>query len=136
MPATECVILFDGYCNLCNGLVQFIIPRDKQRVFRFASLQGTFARELFNSKGMNTTNLHETLLLVEEDHIYTRSTAALRIFRRLKGAWPLLYAGIIIPRFLRDAVYKMVARYRYRWFGKKDSCPIPIPEQSDLFLDN
>lgn len=128
----KAVILFDGVCNLCNASVNFIIDRDKKDHFRFAPLQSEIAREL---TGSGTSEAPESILLVEKGKIYRRSTAALRIARRLSGAWPLLYAFIIVPSPLRDLVYNVVAGNRYRWFGKQDSCRIPTPELKKKFLD-
>lgn len=128
------LILFDGVCNLCSGSVQFIIRRDPQRLFRFASLQSELGQSFLKQAQLPPVEL-QTLLLVENGKIYKRSTAALRIARRLRGAWKLLYGLIIIPPFIRNFIYNWVARNRYRWFGKKESCWIPTPELRELFLD-
>ncbi len=124
------IILFDGVCNLCNGAVTFIIDRDPKGVFAFAPLQSDVAYDLIGS----AADRLESLVLVEGDTHYTESTAALRIARRLRGPWPLLYGLIIVPRALRDSVYRLVARNRYRWFGKRDSCRVPTPELRERFL--
>jgi predicted DCC family thiol-disulfide oxidoreductase YuxK len=123
------VIFFDGECNLCNGAVQFIIRHDRQQRFRFASLQGNFGRQTIPSSGeMNT------LYLLENKVLYSRSTAVLRIARQLDGLYKLAYFFIVVPRFLRDAVYNLVARNRYKWFGRQESCAIPTPELNRLFI--
>ena len=122
------VILFDGVCNLCHGAVQFIIRRDRAARFRFASLQSEPGRRLAAGPAP------DSILLIENGLCYDRSTAALRIARRLDGAWPLLYAFIVIPRPLRDALYAWIARHRYRWFGRLDACPLPSPEWETRFL--
>lgn len=127
------VILFDGVCNLCNGFVQFVIRRDKKNRFLFASLQSDEANELL--KDLVSGKDLKTVVLIENDTIYTRSTAALRICRGLPGGWPLLYGFIIIPAFIRNAVYNFISRNRYRWFGKKDHCMIPAPELQKKFLE-
>jgi predicted DCC family thiol-disulfide oxidoreductase YuxK len=127
------ILLFDGVCNLCNSSVQFIVKRDEDAVFRFASLQSEEAQELLNSFEDKPSDL-SSVLLVEDGKLYARSTAALRAARRLSGAWPLLYGFIIIPRPIRDLVYNWIARNRYRWFGKKDQCMIPSPELKARFL--
>lgn len=124
------VILFDGVCNLCNGAVTFIIDRDPKEYFAFAPLQSEVASELL---GTQTENL-ETIVLVENGVRYTESTAALRIARRLRRPWPLLYGFVIVPKELRDGVYRFVARNRYRWFGKRDSCRLPTPDLKKRFL--
>lgn len=125
------VILFDGVCNLCHGAVRFIIRRDRAARFRFASLQSDTGRRL---AGPGLPAEPDSILLFEEGRRYDRSTAALRIARRLDGAWPLLYAFIVIPRPLRDAVYAWIARHRYRWFGRLETCPLPDPGLADRFL--
>ena len=128
------IILFDGVCNLCNASVQFVIKRDKKRLFRYAALQGDTAQKLLansNSPGLDLNSV----VLVENGKVYDRSTAALRIARHLSGGWPLFYAFIIVPKFLRDGVYNFIAKNRYKWFGKQESCMIPTPELKSLFLD-
>ncbi len=121
------VVLFDGVCNLCNNSVQFIITRDRSARFRFAALDSAAARRLIERTGSRSP-LPDSIVLVEQGRVYTRSTAALRIARRLPFPWPLLYAAIVVPRPLRDLAYDFVARNRYRWFGKRDSCMMPTPE--------
>ncbi len=126
------VILFDGVCNFCTASVIFIIKRDPAGKFKFASLQSEYANNILGS----VEHAMDTLLLVEEGKLYKESTAALRIARDLKGGWKLLYAFIVIPKFLRDSVYRLIARNRYNWFGKKDQCMVPTPELRDRFLDS
>jgi predicted DCC family thiol-disulfide oxidoreductase YuxK len=128
------VVLFDGFCNLCSGSVQFIIKRDPQSKFRFASLQSDFGRQQVARFGFDPTQV-DSIVLIEGDRVYRQSDAALRIAKQLSGIWPVLYAGIILPRFLRDAIYNWIARNRYRFFGKKDACWIPTPELKSRFLD-
>ncbi len=126
-------MLFDGVCNLCNASVDFIVKRDGRAAFRFASLQSE-AGEALLRRFQLPTDEHRSLVLVEGDRHYTRSSAALRIARRLGGLWPVFYAFIVVPRFLRDAVYDLVARNRYHWFGKRDTCRVPTPELKSRFL--
>ncbi len=128
------VVLFDGFCNLCSGSVQFIIKRDPASRFRFASLQSDFGQQQVSRFGFDPTKV-ESIVLIEGDQVYRQSDAALRIARQLSGLWPVLYAGIMLPRFLRDAIYNWIARNRYRFFGKKDACWIPTPELKARFLD-
>lgn len=128
------LILFDGVCNLCSGAVQFVLKRDPGNIFQFASLQGETGRALLLERGRASDAL-SSIILLDNGKIHTRSTAALRIARRLSGAWPLLYAFIVIPPFIRDAVYDLIARNRYKWFGKKQECWIPGPQWKDRFLD-
>ena len=132
--AGQSVVLFDGVCNLCTGSVQFIIRRDPVGRFRFASLQSEVGTQLARHHGLSAEVLH-SVVLIEDGHAYERSQAALRIARRLSGGWQLLWSLRVVPRPIRDAVYDVVARNRYRWFGRKDSCMIPTPELRARFLD-
>lgn len=129
---TNPVILFDGVCNLCNGSVQKIIAADPQKQFRFASLQGSFSQQILKQFHLPPSEL-SSFILLENNQIFTKSTGALKVARRLSGAWPLLYAFIIFPRFIRDGVYNIIARNRYKWFGKKESCMVPQAALQDLF---
>ncbi|MFF2445831.1 thiol-disulfide oxidoreductase DCC family protein [Neobacillus sp. NPDC058068] len=129
----ERIILFDGVCNLCNSSVQFILKRDPNGTFKFASLQGEAGQSLLKKYGLNT-NINSFVLL-ENGEIHLKSTAALRICRKLTGAWRLLAVFLIIPRSIRDLFYGIIAKNRYRWFGKKDSCMLPKPEWKSRFLD-
>jgi predicted DCC family thiol-disulfide oxidoreductase YuxK len=127
------LLLFDGVCNLCHGAVQFVIARDPDAHFRFASLQSEYGREIVRREGLPEDVT--TVILVEPDgRVSSRSTAALRVATKLGALWPLLGALLVVPRFLRDPVYEFVARNRYRWFGQKESCPLPDPSLADRFL--
>ena len=129
MPA---VIYFDGFCGLCNRFVDFVLARDVARHFRFASLQGSTATARFGPAG----EVDPATILLEEDGIlYERSTAALRIASRLGGVWSLTAVFSLVPRPIRDAVYDWVARNRYAWFGKRDTCRLPTAEERAAFLD-
>jgi predicted DCC family thiol-disulfide oxidoreductase YuxK len=135
------VVFFDGVCNLCNGVVQFIIDREPTGSFRFAALQSETARDMLVPLGVDPRpDEPDSIVLVTHDKdgkriAFERSTAVLRIARRLTFPWPLVfYAGIIWPRFLRDVFYKFVAKHRYRWFGKTESCRVPTPELRARFL--
>src|SRR4028119_1503639 len=120
-------ILFDGVCNLCNGSVQFILRRDPEARFRFASLQSEAGQRLVTEQGLNPEVL-SSVILIEDGRVYRESTAALRIARHMAGAWKLLRVFVLIPRPIRDAVYRLIARNRYRWFGKSETCWLPPPE--------
>lgn len=128
------VIMFDGVCNLCNASVNFVIDRDKDRYFRYAPLQSDTGRAFLEEHGHHVQNL-DSVILAEGQTYYTKSTAALRIARRLSGAWPLLYGFIIVPPFIRNAVYDFIASKRYAWFGRQDACRMPEPELKSLFLN-
>lgn len=133
-PTGAPLVLFDGMCGFCSASVRFIIHRDRRRVFTFASLQSQSGRKTLGSHGLGEDTL-DTLVLVEEGRCFTRSTALLRICRRLSGLWPFLYVLIIFPRFLRDAFYDGFARNRYRWFTRRETCFLPGPDERDRFLD-
>lgn len=128
------IILFDGLCNLCNGSVQFIINRDAKKQFRFASLQSSFGNHQLHKFGLPANELH-SIILIKEGRYLQKSNAALEIARNLDGLWPAIYLFKIVPRFLRDWAYDCIAKNRYSWFGKKDSCMIPTPELKSRFLD-
>ena len=128
------ILLFDGVCNLCNGAVQFIIERDEDGFFRFASLQSDAAKKLLEQYPEAPEDI-STIVLLEKGRLYTKSDAALRAARYLSGAWPALYGFVIVPRPIRNTVYDWIARNRYRWFGKKDQCMIPTPELKGRFLE-
>jgi len=128
------IVLFDGVCNLCNSSVQFIIKHDQKEQFVFGSLQGK-AGQQYLTKYKLPANSFNSFMLVEGDTLYTKSGAALRMLKHLGGAWSLLYGFMIVPRVLRDAVYNLIARNRYAWFGKTDACWLPSPELKQRFLD-
>ncbi len=128
MPA---IIFFDGVCTLCDFAVTFVIDHDPARRFRFAALQSAAGQQLLADHPELLRQ--DTIILLEAGQVYTRSEAALRIARHLRG-WQWAWAFRVIPHVLRDGVYKFIARNRYRWFGKRDSCRIPTPELRSLFL--
>ena len=127
------IIFFDGVCNLCNGAVQFVIERDRKSYFKFAALQSEFAAKTLSDFDLQVTQ-GDSFVLLENGKVYEQSTAALRVAKKLKGLWPLLYVFIIVPPFIRNAVYKFIARNRYKWFGKQESCWVPTPELKSKFL--
>jgi predicted DCC family thiol-disulfide oxidoreductase YuxK len=128
------VILFDGVCNLCNASVQYVIKHDKKRLFRFASLQSSFGEKVLTEHNL-PHNTFNSFILIDSNKIYTRSTAALIVAKKLSGLIKLLYIFIIVPEFIRDIVYDIIARNRYKWFGKKEACWLPTPELKSLFYD-
>ncbi|MEO9143998.1 MAG: DCC1-like thiol-disulfide oxidoreductase family protein [Ginsengibacter sp.] len=128
------VILFDGVCNFCNSTINFVIKKDKKAVLRFATLQSDIADKLLAGNHTEKMDL-SSFVFIEKDKIYTRSKAALRVCRYMKGLWPLMYGFIIVPPFIRDGIYNWVARNRYQWFGKKEVCMVPAPEIRSRFLN-
>ena len=131
---THPVILFDGVCNLCSGAVQFVIKRDPKHQFRFASLQSELGQQILSEYHLDIPGI-DSIILWKDGKVSIKSTAALQIAKQLNGPWPILYGFIIVPIFIRTAVYDWVARNRYKWFGKKEVCWIPTKELSELFLD-
>jgi predicted DCC family thiol-disulfide oxidoreductase YuxK len=127
------VLLFDGVCRLCSRSVNFIIRRDRYRRFRFAILQSPVAERLLLAADAPHP-LPESMIVVDGGRCYTRSDAALRIAKRLPFPWPLFAVFWIVPRPLRDLLYRTVARNRYRWFGKHESCMVPTPDITARFL--
>ncbi|MBA2671698.1 MAG: DUF393 domain-containing protein [Gemmatimonadetes bacterium] len=130
----EAVVLFDGVCNLCNASVLFVIDRDPTGYFRFAPLQSREAQRRLDQLGCGAAGDLSSIVLLEGGRCYRRSSAALRIARRLRGLWPLLYGFSVVPAPVRDLVYAWIARNRYRWFGQAAECRIPSPELRSRFL--
>jgi len=126
------IVLFDGVCNFCSDSVNFIIQHDTENKFMFAPLQSEKGIELRAKYGIED-NI-DSIVLIEDDQAFTRSTGALRIAKRLGGIWAAAYVLIIVPRPIRDYFYELFAKYRYRWFGKKDECMLPTPEIRARFL--
>ncbi|WP_253738267.1 thiol-disulfide oxidoreductase DCC family protein [Halohasta salina] len=127
------ILLFDGVCNLCDGSIQFLIPRDPAGTLRFAPLQSDLGKTVREATGLSTDEL-ETVVFVDDGHAYIKSDAAIRIGERLGGIYRLLSLGRLLPRPLRDRIYDFVADHRYDWFGKKDQCMVPDADVSDRFL--
>jgi predicted DCC family thiol-disulfide oxidoreductase YuxK len=127
------VLFFDGVCNLCSASVQFIIAHEASPTIRFASLQSALAQQTLPPLGVDPTRL-ESLVFVEGSVATTRSTAALRIARHLKAPWRWLGLFVIVPQVVRDVVYGLIARNRYRLFGKKEACWLPTPDLKARFL--
>lgn len=129
MPA---IILFDGECNFCDASVQFIIKRDPKGYFQFAAQQSEIGEALKQQYAVPETL--DSIVVIDHHKVYNSSDAALHITKHLNGLWGILYVFKVIPKQLRDVVYKFVAKNRYAWFGKKDSCMIPSPEIRNRFL--
>jgi len=128
------IILFDGVCNFCNNAVNFVIKRDPKSVFKFATLQSSVAQEILKSHNLDNAEMN-SFVLIENDKIYSKSTAALKVCRRLKGLWPLMYGFIIVPKLIRNGIYNWIAKNRYAWFGKKEVCMVPSPDVRARFLN-
>ena len=128
------IILFDGFCNFCCWSVQFIIARDPKGWFRFASQQSATGQSLLAFAGL-PPGTADTFVLIEDRAVFTRSAAALKVAARLRCPWPLCGVFWVLPQGLRDWAYRLLAKNRYRWFGRKDSCWLPAPEITRRFLD-
>ncbi len=133
--APQALLLFDGVCNLCNGFVNFVLDADSDGYFLLGALQSNAARPYLEAYGADPDAL-DSVVLIENGQLYTRSTAALRVVRRLDAPWPLLYAFVVVPRSLRDRVYGIIAENRYQWFGKRKECRVPTPELGSRFLED
>jgi predicted DCC family thiol-disulfide oxidoreductase YuxK len=127
------IILFDGICNLCNGFVRFVIRRDKNSIFKFASLQSDIGQEMLMRLGL-PKNEFESFVLIQGNNYYLKSTGILKMLRELSGIWRIFYVFILVPRFARDFLYDIIAKSRYKIFGKQDACMIPTAELQQRFL--
>ena len=135
--ASSDIILFDGVCNLCNGFVQFVIQHDAAGRFRFAALQSAAGQAVLAAHGVDAAAVAaepDSVLLEYGGQLYSHSEAVLRIAQGLGWPWRALLLGRLLPRPWRDAAYRFVARHRYRWFGRQDSCWLPTPELKARFL--
>lgn len=128
------VLFFDGVCNLCSAAVQFIMQRDSKQQFMFASLQSKPGMQAIQETGMTGNAEPGSIILYYKGHYYLRSAAMLKIARLLGGIWPVFSVLYILPAFLRNAVYNLIARNRYRWFGRKNECMVPAPQNMKRFL--
>jgi predicted DCC family thiol-disulfide oxidoreductase YuxK len=128
------IILFDGVCNLCNNSVQFVIKHDTDNKFMFAALQSPTGQALLQQYNLPQQELN-SFVLIKDEKVYLKSTGALNVAKNLNGPVKLLYGFIIVPEFIRNAVYNFIAKNRYKWFGKKESCMIPTPALQSRFLN-
>ena len=134
MSQSNPLLLFDGVCNLCNSSVQFVLERNKKENIQFASLQSDYARKILDQVNLSPDYI-SSLVLIEEGKPYVKSDAALRLAKHLNRLWKLGSVLFIFPKFIRNPVYNLIARNRYKWFGKKDACWIPEPKWKTRFLD-
>ncbi len=130
------IILFDGVCNFCNSTVNFVIDRDAKKKFKFAPLQSEIAKDLLSLHTVQSLDNYESVILIKNGKIYKKSSAAMEISLDIRGLWKIIYAFKIIPWFIRDIFYDIIARNRYRWFGREEACRIPEPGLKDRFLSN
>ncbi|NMH29022.1 thiol-disulfide oxidoreductase DCC family protein [Flavobacterium sp. SE-s28] len=135
LPQGKKIILFDGVCNLCNSFVQYVIERDKKDTFRFASLQSEIGEEILNHIGIDRSKTDSIILYEPGIAYYYKSSAALEIAKSLSGFVSWSFGFKILPTAFRDWVYDYVAKNRYKWFGKQESCWLPTPELKGKFID-
>ncbi len=135
IPDNKKIILFDGVCNLCNSSVLFVIKRDKKNQFLFAPLQSDLGDRFIRERGIDTQRADSIILLEPGVAYYTKSSAALKIGQAFGGGWKVLALFEWIPPVVRDFFYDIIAKNRYRWFGKKEACMIPTPELQAKFLN-
>ncbi|CAJ0898102.1 hypothetical protein R20233_04215 [Ralstonia sp. LMG 32965] len=128
------IVAYDAHCLLCSGSIQFLLRQDRQGVLHFASMQGKTGRRLLAQAGVNPNDV-DTVLFVRDGQAWRESAAVLRILHVLGWPWRLAWIGWLIPAALRDAVYRRVARNRYRWFGRSDTCILPPAGTAQRFLD-
>lgn len=128
------IILFDGVCNLCNSFVQRVIRNDKKNIFKFSSLQSDFGQNFLNNNQLDSKEF-KSIILIDGNKYFTKSTAALKIGKELTGIYRISAIFIIFPKFIRDFVYDIVSKNRYRWFGKQDECWLPTPELKNKFIN-
>jgi predicted DCC family thiol-disulfide oxidoreductase YuxK len=133
MEAAQPVLLFDGVCNLCCSSVQFVLKRNSQENIRFASLQSAFGQRALQNANL-PNDYADSLVLLEEGKIFVKSDAALRLSKHLDGIWKFAQVFRFVPAFVRNSVYDLVARHRYRWFGKQKVCWLPDPKWKSRFL--
>ena len=127
------ILLYDGFCNLCNGIALFIIRKDSSSIIKFASLKSPAGESLLKQFGL-TTEYTDSLVYITGNKYFIKSAAALHVLRDLGGGWGLFYGLMLIPESFRDFIYTIIARYRYRIFGKRESCMVPSPEIEQRFL--
>jgi len=128
------LILFDGVCNWCIFWVQFVIKRDPLKKFRFASLQSSKGQEILKEIGL-PKQAFSTMVYLEGNRYYLKSSAALHILKRMNGFWPILFVFVIVPPLIRNLFYNGIAKNRYLWFGRKETCMVPTPDLKDRFVD-
>ncbi|MEO6069004.1 MAG: thiol-disulfide oxidoreductase DCC family protein [Chitinophagaceae bacterium] len=134
MKEEKQIILFDGVCNFCNGAVNFIIKRDTKKIFLFAPLQSIAGQQLLEKYHLNNKNFN-SFILIQNGVVFQKTTAVLKVLSLLSPIWKVSALLWIVPRVIRDGGYDVIAKNRYRWFGKKEACIIPSPELKSRFLD-
>ncbi len=127
------IIIYDGVCYLCNRSVNFILKHDRKKIFRFTPFQSAFAKKILN-ENTESEIIGDTIIIIHNGKFYNRADAALKITMLLGGKWKMFYPLYLFPKFIRNGIYNIIARNRYQWFGKSDSCLMPTPEISERFI--
>ena len=133
MTENKTILLFDGYCNLCSSTVQFVLTHEKNSELYFTSLQSDLGVELLKKYALNTSDV-DSIVLIKNNKAYIKSSAALKVSKHLKGLYPALQVFYIVPAFIRNVVYDYIAKNRYKWYGKSETCMIPEKKVSHRFL--
>ena len=128
------IVLFDGICNYCNAMINFIIKQDKKNKYLFATLQSGAGQKILKQWNLPGDSF-ESFLILDNGKLYSKSTAALRLYNQLPWYWKWTQLFWIFPKFIRDAVYNIIAKNRYKWFGRKEECMVPTSELKERFLD-
>ena len=134
-PTGKKIILFDGVCNLCNESVIKVIKNDKKNVFLFTAIQSETGKKIIHHLGIDTSKTDSIILYEPKNAYYVKAAAALKIMKEFSGFWKLMQVFTILPNSFNNIFYDYIARNRYKWYGKKDSCMIPTPELKAKFLD-
>lgn len=134
-PHSSYIILFDGVCNFCNSSINFVLDRDHKKKFMFGALQSETGKKLLEENGIAQTKDLDSVILIKNNKVYKKSAASLEIAKDLSGGWPLFYVLKIIPWFIRDIFYDLIAKNRYRLMGKRDACRMPAPGEKERFLN-
>ncbi|PZD79189.1 thiol-disulfide oxidoreductase DCC family protein [Mesonia sp. K7] len=135
LPEDKLIILFDGVCNLCNNTVDYVLRKDKKDIFRFASLQSELGQQLLKERGIDPNEVDSIVMIDPGKAYYVKSTAALKIAQQLGGGISFLHNFIFLPESFRNVVYDFVARNRYKWYGKRETCRMPTAEEKTKFLE-
>ena len=135
LPQNKKIILFDGVCNLCDTSIQFIIKHDKKDIFRFVSIQSDLGKQLLTHIGVDTSKIDTIILYLPTVAYYTKAQAVFRVLKDFEGLFSVLYYLKFLPKFVTNNLYDFVAKNRYKWYGKKETCLIPTPELKTKFLD-
>lgn len=128
------IVLFDGVCNLCNSSIRFFLKKERTPILKFASLQSKKGQLLLSNYQLAGKNI-DSIVYISQGKAYVKSSAVLRLTKKLKGLYPLLFGFIVFPAFIRDFVYDWIAKNRYKWFGKTESCMLPTKETQERFVD-